>query len=156
MNINATLFGELIAFIFFVWFCMKFVWPPIMGAIEERQKKIADGLAASERGEKDLELAQAKATEQLKEAKTQAAGIIEQAKKRGSQIVDEETQRAHQERENIIAQGHAEIEAERNRAKEDLRKQVSLLALAGAEKLLNKEVDSSVHTELLSDLVKEI
>ena len=114
MNINATLFGELIAFIFFVWFCMKFVWPPIMGAIEERQKKIADGLAASERGEKDLELAQAKATEQLKEAKTQAAGIIEQAKKRGSQIVDEETQRAHQERENIIAQGHAEIEAERN------------------------------------------
>ena len=111
MNINATLFGELIAFIFFVWFCMKFVWPPIMGAIEERQKKIADGLAASERGEKDLELAQAKATEQLKEAKTQAAGIIEQAKKRGSQIVDEETQRAHQERENIIAQGHAEIEA---------------------------------------------
>ena len=156
MNINATLFGELIAFIFFVWFCMKFVWPPIMGAIEERQKKIADGLAASERGEKDLELAQAKATEQLKEAKTQAAGIIEQAKKRGSQIVDEETQRAHQERENIIAQGHAEIEAERNRAKEDLRKQVSALAVAGAQQILQREIDANAQNDIVEKLVAEL
>ena len=156
MNINATLFGELIAFIFFVWFCMKFVWPPIMGAIEERQKKIADGLAASERGEKDRELAQAKATEQLKEAKTQAAGIIEQAKKRGSQIVDEETQRAHQERENIIAQGHAEIEAERNRAKEDLRKQVAVLAVAGAEKILERQIDAAAQSDIVEKLVAEL
>jgi F-type H+-transporting ATPase subunit b len=156
LNINATLFGELIAFIFFVWFCMKFVWPPIMGAIEERQKKIADGLAASERGEKDLELAQAKATEQLKEAKTQAAGIIEQAKKRGSQIVDEETQRAHQERENIIAQGHAEIEAERNRAKEDLRKQVAVLAVAGAEKILERQIDAAAQSDIVEKLVAEL
>ena len=156
MNINATLFGELIAFIFFVWFCMKFVWPPIMGAIEERQKKIADGLAASERGEKDLELAQAKATDQLKEAKTQAAGIIEQAKKRGSQIVDEETQRAHQERENIIAQGHAEIEAERNRAKEDLRKQVAALAVAGAEKILERQIDAAAQSDIVAKLVAEL
>ena len=156
MNINATLFGELIAFIFFVWFCMKFVWPPIMGAIEERQKKIADGLAASERGEKDLELAQAKATEQLKEAKTQAAGIIEQAKKRGSQIFDEETQRAHQERENIIAQGHAEIEAERNRAKEDLRKQVAVLAVAGAEKILERQIDAAAQSDIVEKLVAEL
>ena len=156
MNINATLFGELIAFIFFVWFCMKFVWPPIMGAIEERQKKIADGLAASERGEKDLELAQAKATEQLKEAKTQAAGIIELAKKRGSQIVDEETQRAHQERENIIAQGHAEIEAERNRAKEDLRKQVAVLAVAGAEKILERQIDAAAQSDIVEKLVAEL
>ena len=156
MNINATLFGELLAFIFFVWFCMKFVWPPIMGAIEERQKKIADGLAASERGEKDLELAQAKATEQLKEAKTQAAGIIEQAKKRGSQIVDEETQRAHQERENIIAQGHAEIEAERNRAKEDLRKQVAVLAVAGAERILERQIDAAAQSDIVEKLVAEL
>jgi len=156
LNINATLFGELLAFIFFVWFCMKFVWPPIMGAIEERQKKIADGLAASERGEKDLELAQAKATDQLKEAKTQAAGIIEQAKKRGSQIVDEETQRAHQERENIIAQGHAEIEAERNRAKEDLRKQVAALAVAGAEKILERQIDAAAQSDIVAKLVAEL
>ena len=91
MNINATLFGQLIAFVVFVWFCKSYVWPPLMAAIEERQKKIADGLAASERAEKDLELAQAKVSEQLKEAKAQAAEIIEQAKKRGNQLVDEET-----------------------------------------------------------------
>ena len=97
MNLNATLLGESIAFIVFVWFTMKYVWPPLNGAIEERQNKIADGLAASERAEKDLELAQEKATEQLKEAKAQAAEIIEQAKKRATQIVDEETQkRVHQ------------------------------------------------------------
>lgn len=156
MNINATLLGELIAFIFFVWFCMKFVWPPIIGAIEERQQKIADGLAASERGEKDLELAQAKATDQLKEAKTQAAEIIEQAKKRGSTIVDEETQRGHSEREKIIAQGYSEIEAERNRTKEELRKQVAALAIAGAEKILEREIDAAAQSDIVEKLVAEL
>ena len=156
MNINATLLGELIAFIFFVWFCMKFVWPPIMGAIEERQQKIADGLAASERGEKDLELAQAKATDQLKDAKTQAADIIEQAKKRGSTIVDEETQRGHSEREKIIAQGYSEIEAERNRTKEELRQQVAALAIAGAEKILEREIDAAAQSDIVEKLVAEL
>lgn len=156
MNINATLLGELIAFVFFVWFCMKYVWPPIIGAIEERQQKIADGLAASERGEKDLELAQAKATDQLKEAKTQAADIIEQAKKRGSVIVDEETQRGHSEREKIIAQGYSEIEAERNRTKEELRKQVAALAIAGAEKILEREIDAAAQSDIVEKLVAEL
>ncbi|WP_158972811.1 F0F1 ATP synthase subunit B [Paraglaciecola sp. L3A3] len=156
MNINATLLGELIAFIFFVWFCMKFVWPPIMGAIEERQQKIADGLAASERGEKDLELAQAKVSDQLKEAKAQAADIIEQAKKRGSTIVDEETQRGHSEREKIIAQGYSEIEAERNRTKEELRKQVAALAVAGAEKILEREIDAAAQSDIVEKLVAEL
>ena len=156
MNINATLLGELIAFIFFVWFCMKFVWPPIIGAIEERQQKIADGLAASERGEKDLELAQAKATDQLKEAKAQAAEIIEQAKKRGSTIVDEETQRGHSEREKIIAQGYSEIEAERNRTKEELRQQVAALAIAGAEKILAREIDAAAQSDIVEKLVAEL
>ncbi|WJG09441.1 F0F1 ATP synthase subunit B [Aliiglaciecola sp. LCG003] len=156
MNINATLLGELIAFIFFVWFCMKYVWPPIMGAIEERQQKIADGLAASERGEKDLELAQHKATELLKDAKSQAAEIIEQAKKRSTQIVDEETQRGHSEREKIIAQGHTEIEAERNRVKEDLRKQVAVLAVAGAEKILGREIDAAAQSDIVEKLVAEL
>lgn len=156
MNINATLLGELIAFIFFVWFCMKFVWPPIMGAIEERQQKIADGLAASERGEQDLELAQKKATDQLKEAKSQAAEIIEQAKKRGSQIVDEETQRGHSEREKIIAQGYSEVEAERNRAKEELRKQVATLAIAGAEKILEREINAAAQSDIVEKLVAEL
>ena len=156
MNINATLLGELIAFIFFVWFCMKYVWPPIIGAIEERQQKIADGLAASERGEKDLELAQAKATDQLKEAKAQAAGIIEQAKKRGSTIVDEETQRGNSEREKIIAQGYSEVEAERNRTKEELRQQVAALAIAGAEKILEREIDAAAQSDIVAKLVAEL
>jgi F-type H+-transporting ATPase subunit b len=156
LNINATLLGELIAFIFFVWFCMKYVWPPIIGAIEERQQKIADGLAASERGEKDLELAQEKATDQLKEAKAQAADIIEQAKKRGSTIVDEETQRGHSEREKIIAQGYSEVEAERNRTKEELRQKVAVLAIAGAEKILEREIDAAAQSDIVAKLVAEL
>ncbi len=156
MNINLTLIGELIAFIVFVWFCMAKVWPPIMAAIEERQKKIADGLEASERAEKDLELAQAKATEQLKDAKAQAAEIVEQAKKRANQLVDEETQRGHAEREKIITQGYAEIEAERNRAKEELRKQVAALAVAGAQQILQREIDARAQSDIVEKLVAEL
>ena len=156
MNINATLIGETFAFIVFVWFTMKYVWPQLNGAIEERQNKIADGLAAGERAEKDLELAQAKAAEQLKEAKAQAAEIIEQAKKRATQIVDEETTRGHEEREKIISQGSAEVEAERNRVKEDLRKQVSVLAIAGAEKILERQIDAAAHSDILDKLVAEL
>lgn len=156
MNINATLIGELIAFIVFVWFCMKYVWPPLIGAIEERQKTIADGLAASERAAKDLEIAQAKATEHLKEAKAQAAEIIEQAKKREAQIIDEAAGKAEAEREKILAQGHSEIESERNRAKEELRKQVATLAVVGAEKILERSIDESAHSDILDKLVAEL
>lgn len=156
MNINATLIGQAIAFAVFVWFCMKFVWPPLLGAIEERQKIIADGLEASDQAEKDLAVAQAQAAEQLKEAKAQAAEIIEQAKKRAKVLVDEETQRGHSERENIIAQGYAEIDAERNRAKEDLRKQVSSLAIAGAEKILAREIDKDAQADIVAKLVDEL
>ena len=156
MNVNATLIGQLIAFMFFVGFCMKYVWPPIIGAIEQRQKEIADGLAASMEGEKALEVAQVEVDAQLKIAKTQAAEIIEQAKKRGSTIVDEETQRGHSEREKIIAQGHSEIEAERNRTKEELRKQVAALAVAGAEKILGREIDAAAQSDIVAKLVAEL
>lgn len=156
MNINATLIGQLIAFTVFVWFCMKYVWPPLLGAIEKRQKEIADGLAKSERGQKELELAQNKATEQLKEAKSQAAEIIEQAKKRAAQIVDEETQKGHAEREKIIAQGQTEIDAERNRVKEELRKQVAVLAVTGAEKILAREIDAAAQSDIVEKLVAEL
>ncbi|MAG75113.1 MAG: F0F1 ATP synthase subunit B [Colwelliaceae bacterium] len=156
MNINATLIGESIAFIVFVIFCMKFVWPPIMAAIEDRQKTIADGLAASDRAAKDLELAQAKAAEQLKEAKAQAAEIIEAAKKREAQMIDEAAEKAQAEREKIIASGHAEIESERNRAKEELRQQVSALAVAGAEKILERSIDAAAHSDILDKLVAEL
>lgn len=156
MNMNATLIGQLIAFAVFVIFCMKYVWPPLMAAIEARQKTIADGLEASERAEKDLELAQEKATAQLREAKQQAAEIIEQAKKRANQLVDEETQRGHAEREKIINQGYAEIEAERNRAKEDLRKQVAALAVVGAERILQREIDAAAQDDIVEKLVAEL
>ena len=156
MNINATLFGEMIAFIVFVLFCMKYVWPPIIGAIEERQKKIADGLAASDRAEKDLALAQDKAKDQLKDAKAQAAEIIEQAKKREAKMIDEAVQKANAERDNILAQAKAELEAERNRLREELRKQVAALAVAGAEKILQRSIDEAAHSDILEKLVQEL
>ncbi len=156
MNFNATLIGQTVAFIIFVWFCMKFVWPPLMNAIEERQKRIADGLADADRAAKDLELAQSKATDQLKEAKAAANEIIEQANKRKAQIVDEAKAEADAERAKIIAQGKAEIEAERNRVKEDLRKQVATLAITGAEKILERSIDEAAHSDIVNKLVAEI
>ena len=133
MDLNATLIGQTIAMIVFVWFCMKFVWPPLMAAIENRQKEIAEGLSSAERAKKDLALAQNNATEQLKEAKLQSAQIVELANKRKAQIVEDATREAQAEREKILAQAQAEVEAERNRVKEELRKQVAALALVGAE-----------------------
>lgn len=156
MNFNATLIGQLIAFTVFVAFCMKYVWPPIIAAIEERQKKIADGLAASDRAEKDLELAQVSATDKLREAKGEASKIIDLAKRRAIQLVEEETQRGQAEREKIIAQGYAEIEAEKNRVKEDLRKQVALLAVAGAQKILAREIDAQAQSDIVEKLVAEL
>ncbi|MFT4653740.1 MAG: F-type H+-transporting ATPase subunit b [Patiriisocius sp.] len=135
---------------------MKYVWPPLIAAIEERQKKIADGLAASDRAEKDLELAKSSATDQLREAKAQASKIIEQAKNRATQLVEEETQKGQAEREKIIAQGYAEVEAEKNRVKEDLRKQVAALAVSGAQKILAREIDAAAQKDIVEKLVKEL
>jgi F-type H+-transporting ATPase subunit b len=156
MDINATLIGQLVAFVVFVLFCMKYVWPPIMGAIEERQKTIADGLAASEKAEKDLALAREEATAKLKEAKAQAAEIIEAAKKREAQMIEEAAVKAQAEKDKILAAGHAEIESERNRAKEELRKQVAVLAVAGAEKILERSIDAAAHSDILDKLVAEL
>ncbi len=156
MNINMTLFGELIAFVVFVIFCMKYVWPPIMAAIEARQAIIADGLAASDRAAKSLELAQEKAASQLKEAKAQAASIIDAAKKREAMLVEEAAVKAEAEKAKIIASGHAEIETERNQAKEELRQQVAVLAIAGAEKILERSIDAAVHSDILDKLVAEL
>ena len=156
MNINATLFGQAIAFALFVWFCMKFVWPPLIAAIEERQKKISDGLTQAERAGKDLDLAQAKAVEKLKEAKAQAAEIVEQANKRRAQIVDEAKIEAESERQKIVAQGEAEVESERSRAREELRQQVSALAIAGAEKIIKRSIDKEANSDIIDKLVAEL
>ncbi len=156
MDINATILGQSLAFVLFVWFCMKFVWPPLMAAIEKRQKEIADGLSSADRAKKDLDLAQNKAMEQIKEAKQQAAEIIEQANKRRAQIIDEANQDAMGERDNILTQARAEIEAERNRAKEELRKHVALLAVAGAEKILERQIDKAANSDLVDKLIAEL
>ncbi|MGB5445675.1 MAG: F0F1 ATP synthase subunit B [Psychromonas sp.] len=156
MNINATLLGQAIAFAVFVWFCMKYVWPPLLSAVEERQKKIADGLTQAERAGKDLELAQAKATEKLKEAKAQAAVIVEQANKRRTQIIEKAQSEGEVERQKIIAQGEAEIETELNRAREELRLQVSVLAIAGAEKIIKRSIDKEANSDIIDKLVAEL
>ncbi|GAA5193827.1 F0F1 ATP synthase subunit B [Ferrimonas gelatinilytica] len=156
MTINATLLGQLIAFILFVWFCMKYVWPPLLAAIEERQKTIADGLASAERAGKNLELAQQKASDQIKDAKGQAAEIVEQANKRGNAIVEEAKAEAEVVRAKIIAQGEAEIEAERNRARDELRAQVAALAVAGAEKILERSIDANAHRDIVDKLANEL
>ena len=156
MDFNATLIGQSVAFLFFVWFCMKYVWPPIMGAIEERQAKISQGLEDSERGAKDLELAKDKAKEYLAEAKSQAAEIVEQANKRHAQIVDGAKDDAREEAAKIKAGADAEIEQEINRAKEALRAQVAGLAVQGAEKILQRSIDADKHKDILDNLAKEI
>ncbi|WP_432455281.1 MULTISPECIES: F0F1 ATP synthase subunit B [unclassified Agarivorans] len=156
MNINATLLGQAIAFAFFCWFCVKYVWPPLIDAIEARQKKIADGLADADRAGKDLKLAQANASEQMKEAKVEAAGIIDRANKRKVQIIDEAKELANVEREKIIAHGNAEVEAERNRAREELRAQVAALAIAGAEKIIQHSIDKEVSKQIVDKLVAEL
>lgn len=156
MNINATLIGQAISFIFFVWFTMKFVWPPIMSALEERKKKIADGLAAAERGKHEQALAEQRATEVIGEAKQEASNIIAQAQKRANEIVEEAKETARAEGDRIVASANAEIEQEVNRAKESLRGQVVSIAVAGAGKVLKRELDAKAHDDLLQDLVSQI
>jgi len=156
VNINLTLFGQMVTFAFFVWFCMKFVWPVILQAMEERQKKIADGLDAADRALHDLEEAQSKASNQMQEAKQEAAGIIDQANKRAVQIVEEAKQQAIAEGDRLKAAAQAEIEQEVNRAKEELRASVAGLALAGAEKVLEASVDEKSNRALVDKLAAQL
>jgi F-type H+-transporting ATPase subunit b len=156
VNINATMLGQMIAFAFFVWFCMKYVWPPLTAALAERQKRIADGLEAAEKAGKDLEQTQEKVAEQLKEAKTQAASIIDQANKRATQIVEEAKNQGREEGERMITGAKAEIEQEMNRAKEQLRTQVASIAIAGAEKILDATIDEAAHAKITEKLAESL
>ncbi len=156
MDINATFIGQALAFAILIWFSYKFVWPPMMGAIEERQLKIAEGLEAADRSKKDLAQAEEKVNEVLREARTKANEIIDQAQVRANQIVDQAKTDAIVEAGRQKTLALAEIESAANRAKEDLRRQVSVLAVAGAEKLIRREIDGSVHKALLDELAAEI
>lgn len=156
MNINLTLIGQSITFIAFIVFCMKFVWPMLLNVMQEREKKIADGLDAAEMADKDLELAKQKATQQLREAKEQAAALIEQANKRANQIIDEAKEQARAEGDRLKAAAQAEIEQDANRAKEELRGKVAALALVGAEKVLQASIDQTAHNDLLDKLAADL
>ena len=156
MNFNATLIGQTVTFIVFVWFCMKFIWPPIMAALDERRKQIADGLSAAERGRHEKELAEERAREILRDAKAQAGEIINRADRRAAEIVDEAKVDARAEGDRIKSAAQAEIEQEVNRVKENLRGQVVSIALAGAGKVLEREVSADTHAELLDRLAAEL
>jgi F-type H+-transporting ATPase subunit b len=156
VDLNATLIGQTIAMIVFVWFCMKFVWPPLMGMIEERQEKIADGLAAAEKGSRSLEIAEVEKAKLLDEARSQAREIIDQANSRGSNIVDEARDTADKERERILSTAQSEVEQEVIRAREELRNEIGTIAVASAEKIIGREIDSSTHKDLLDKLAAEI
>lgn len=156
MNLGLTMLSQAVAFAIFIWFTVKFVWPPLMKAIEQRQRQIAEGLAAAERGKQDLELAAKRAAEELQRARAQAGEIISQAEKRGAAVVEEAKNAAKVEAERIVTGAKAEIEQEVFRAREALRSQVAVLAVAGAEKILRREVDAKVHAQLLSVLETEL
>ena len=156
MNINFTLFAQAIVFAAFIWFTVKFVWPPLLRAIEKRQKQIADGLAAAEQGKKSLEVSSKQAEQAIQEARARAAEIVAQAEKRGSQVVEESKVAAKTECDLEKAAGKADIQQEVQRAREQLREQVAALALAGAEKILRREVDAKAHAELLDGIRKQL
>ncbi len=156
MDINLTLIGQSLAMIVFVWFCMKFIWPPILGAIEERQAQIADGLAAAERGEQRLQQATAEADDIVGDARKRATSILDQANSLANEIMAEGKADGVKQRERQLTAAKADIEQEVNRAREDLRGQVSAIALASAEKILKRESDKKAHQDILGKLAQEL
>ena len=156
MNFNATLIGQMITFGIFVLICMKYVWPPLMKILEERNARISDGLAAAERGQKDLEEAKARVSDSLNDAKQQAQEIINQAQKRANEIVDDAKDTAREEADKIKAAATADIDQQVTAAREQLRKEVSTIALAGAQQILKREIDAKAHADVLDELVAQI
>jgi F-type H+-transporting ATPase subunit b len=156
MNINLTLIGQSIAFIVFVWFSMKFIWPPVIAALEERKKNIADGLAAAERGRQEQALSEKRSAEVIREAKGKAAEILAGAEKRGAEIVDEAKSDARLESERIVSAAQSEIDTEINRAREQLRGELATLVTAAAGQILGKEVDADVHSKMLDELATQL
>lgn len=156
MNINATLIGQTLTFFLFIWFCKKFVWPPMTNAMQERQKKISDGLAAAEQGQQAQELAEKEAATLISNAKTQASEIIASAEKRGNVVIEDAKVSATSEKDRILASAETEVEQSVFSARETLRGQVSSIAVAAASKIVDKEIDGSAHAGLIDDLVKQL
>lgn len=156
MEINATFVGQAVAFLIFAVLCMKYVWPPLLGALEKRQKEIADGLSAAEKAKKSLELAKEDASQTLRTAKAEAQKIIEEANKTRSKIIDKASVEAQDERRKILDLAQSEIEAEKNKAREDLRSEVISLAVAGAEKIICQKIDEKSDEAMLKKIADSI
>lgn len=156
MNINATLFVSALSFVAFIWFAKTFIWPPLVRAIDERNKRIADGLAAAERGKAALIEAERKGDATMKDARERASGVLGESEKRGGQIVEEARIAAKAEADRIVAAAREQIASEVAKAKTELREQVAALAVAGAEKILQREVDAKAHTEMLGKLKAQL
>lgn len=156
MNINVTLIIQMLVFITFVWFTMRFVWPPLAKAMEERQDKIADGLAAAERGRKELELAQRRAKDELKTARDKALEIIERAQKRSAEMIEEAKVEAKQQAAYQAKIMQEQLMQETNQARSKLRKEVAGLVVVGAEKILRREIDSATNASLIDAFIEEI
>ena len=156
MNINLTLIAQLVSFAVFVWFNVKFVWPPLVKAMDERKAKIAEGLAAAERGQHEQELAEKRAKDTLHEAKQQAAEIKAGAEKQAAMIIEEARDKAKEEGGRQLAAAQAEIEQETNKAREALRAKVAELAVMGAEKILRKEINADAHKDIVESVANQI
>jgi F-type H+-transporting ATPase subunit b len=156
MNINATLFGQAVVFAVLIWFTVKFIWPPLLQAIEDRQKKIADGLAAAERGQKELQQSHGDAAEIVNEAREKALKIVDQASRRSNEIIDEARATAITEGQRLVGDARQEVQLEQARARDALRKDVARLAVAGASRLLEREIDPKAHADLIEKLATEI
>ena len=156
MNINITLFAQAAVFAAFIWFTIKFIWPPLLRAVEARQKQIADGLAAAEQGKQSLETSAKQAAQAIQDARGRAAEILEHAEKRGAEMIDEAKTAAKAEGDREKAAAKADIQQEAQRAREQLREQVAALAVAGAEKILRREVDAKAHADLLNGIKSQL
>lgn len=156
MNFNATLIVQSLVFIILGWVTMKFIWPPLIAALNERQKKIADGLAAADKGEKSLVDARAAADAIVREAREKATKIVDQANRRSNEVIDEAKGTAQAEGQRLVAEARAEVHLEQSRAREQLRKEVGALAVAGASQLLGREIDARTHADLLDKLAADI
>ncbi|MBC7002049.1 F0F1 ATP synthase subunit B [Photobacterium sp. BZF1] len=156
MNLNATLLGQAISFVIFVWLCMKYVWPPLLALLDERRDEIAKSLSLSANAEKELDIAKANGKQLIDEAKTNASSIVEQGNKRKAQIIAEAQAAAEQEKERIVAQGLSDIESERNRIRNELKEEMASLVIECAQKLIDKNLDTSTNREFVNKLIREI
>ncbi|MBC7002722.1 F0F1 ATP synthase subunit B [Photobacterium sp. BZF1] len=156
MNLNATMLGQALSFVIFVWLCMKYVWPPLTALLDERQRVIAEGLSQTEFAAKELQLAKANGAKLLEEAKQQASGLVEQGNKRRTQIIDEAKLEAEQEKARIIAEGQTELEGERHRIREELRHEMTTLVIESAEKLISRQLDTDANRALVDKIITEL